>query len=298
MMISKLYKITVFFKKHTKYIWKFIYKLNKIIINIFYPLFKGTFGKSGVDEKSDIIISLTSYPARINTVWMTIETLLRQKKVKPKKVILWLASNQFPNKKIPKKLQNQTKRGLEIKYCDDLKPHKKYYYTFKSYPKNLVVTVDDDVFYNEDFLEQLYKGHIKYPNAVVCNWAHKMTFNKNKLEKYNNWDMYTNELSLLTVPIGCCGVLYNPKFFDEELYDIEKIKKLCFYTDDLWLKFMELKNSVPAVNVNESNIIYFCNIRSSFSGLYKKNTAIGNRNDQNLIKLLEEYPNIFKNVKE
>ena len=41
-----------------------------------------------------VIVSLTSYPKRINTVWITIETLLRQS-FKPDKIILWLATDQF-----------------------------------------------------------------------------------------------------------------------------------------------------------------------------------------------------------
>ena len=265
---------------------------------ILYPLTHFKSRRFGIDQNSNIIISLTSYPARINTVWMTVETLLHQKKVKPKKIILWLAEEQFPNKKIPKTLMRQEKRGLEIRFCDDLKPHKKYYYSFKDYKDSLIITVDDDTFYPEDFVEQLYNGSLEYPNAVICNWAHKITLNNNIIMNYDEWESCTNDLGFRTVPIGCCGILYKPWLFDEEVFNKDKIVECSLYTDDLWLKCMELRNNIPAVNINKANLVYFCNVRSSFSGLYKDNTGVDNRNDKNFKKLLEEYPTIQNKIKE
>ena len=196
------------------------------------------------------MISLTSFPQRINTVWLTIETLLNQKNVQPAKIELWLADEQFPDKRIPKSLLKQMKRGLEIKYCSDLKPHKKYYYSFLENRKKIVITVDDDILYPSDFVEKLYNGSKEYPNTVICNWSHKITFdNKGNINKYDLWDPFTNELSMLTVPIGCCGVLYKPSFFDQELYDIRKIKDISLYTDDLWLKWMEIKNNIGEMGI-------------------------------------------------
>src|SRR5690554_2625875 len=46
------------------------------------------------------VVSLTSYPSRIEDVWISIECLLRQT-FKPDKIILWLAQSEFPEKKIP-----------------------------------------------------------------------------------------------------------------------------------------------------------------------------------------------------
>lgn len=76
-------------------------------------------------------MSLTSYPKRINVVWITIETLLQQT-VKPDEVILWLADSQFKEiEELPEELKVLQKRGLIIRFCDDLKSHKKYFYTMR-----------------------------------------------------------------------------------------------------------------------------------------------------------------------
>ena len=80
-----------------------------------------------IQKNNELIISLTSYPARIKNVHKTTNTLLNQS-LKANKVILWLAENQFPNKEqdLPSKLLAQTTKGLTISwYHKDIKSYKK-----------------------------------------------------------------------------------------------------------------------------------------------------------------------------
>ena len=75
------------------------------------------------DEK--IIVSLTSFPARIDCVGYSIKSLFNQT-VKPDRIILWLATEQFENQEMPELLETLKSKGLEIRFCEDLKSHKKY----------------------------------------------------------------------------------------------------------------------------------------------------------------------------
>ena len=59
-------------------------------------------------RKPLIVVSLTSYPGRIDVVHKTITTLLHQS-LKPDVVILWLAHEQFRNKSLPIDLINLKK---------------------------------------------------------------------------------------------------------------------------------------------------------------------------------------------
>ena len=88
-------------------------------------------------KEDTIIVSLTTYPARIKTVWMTIACLLNQD-YKNMRVILWLSKEQFHDLSgLPSYLQKLQKKGLVIKFKeDDLRSHKKYYYAFSEYPQN------------------------------------------------------------------------------------------------------------------------------------------------------------------
>ena len=74
----------------------------------------------------DLIITLTSFPGRINTISDTLISLLNQS-VSPESIFLWLAEEQFPDKEkdVPPKILHLQKFGLEIKWCKDLKSYKK-----------------------------------------------------------------------------------------------------------------------------------------------------------------------------
>src|SRR5690625_976450 len=113
-----------------------VYRILNRLINYFIPLyyFITPFKKSGVNtvahscNNSRVIVSLTSFPPRMSKLWIVLETLLRQTH-KPDKILLWLASSQIPSLNfVDKKVLKLCKRGVEIRFCEDLKSHKKYFY--------------------------------------------------------------------------------------------------------------------------------------------------------------------------
>lgn len=196
-----------------------------------------------------LIVSLTSYPARISKLWMVIKTLLNQKLVDNYKVILWLSENQFPKglDSLPKSLTNLIEKGLNIRFVsDDLKSHKKYYYAFKEYPNNIVVTVDDDVLYSPILLRTLLDAHDKYSDCVICNRGIKI----NKEKSYRNWDKVDNFMIPVSniMPTGIGGVLYPPHCYNNNIFNIEAIKSTCINGDDLWLNFMCRLNGTKVVH--------------------------------------------------
>jgi hypothetical protein len=186
-----------------------------------------------------VIVSLTSFPGRIDDVWIVIECLFRQT-YKADKILLWLSSSQFEGIELPKKLLEQQDRGLEICFVsDDIRSHKKYYYALKKFSDNIIITVDDDVYYQNEVLEKLMIYHTKFPNQVIGNRGHEILFDSsNNILPYRNWlhNVKKNISSFLFVPTGVGGVLYPPKSLTKELLNVEKIKELCFHADDLWLK--------------------------------------------------------------
>ena len=190
-----------------------------------------------------IIISLTSFPKRINTVWITIETLLRQS-VKPDEIVLWLADKQFDGlDSLPTELLVLQKRGLTIRFCEDLRSHKKYFYAMQEFPDAIVVLVDDDMFYPRDMLKELLKLHKRFPNDICTMTAQVMSFEDDS--KPSQWrnprldELYehSDQLQIFTGS----GSLYPPNALDEATFNSELIKNLCPFADDLWLTFMAHK---------------------------------------------------------
>lgn len=67
-----------------------------------------------------IIVSMTSYPARINTVHLAIRSLLAQK-VLPDKIVLWLCKSDFPNREadLPQSLRDVLWHDVEVRWVDN-----------------------------------------------------------------------------------------------------------------------------------------------------------------------------------
>ena len=197
-----------------------------------------------------LIVSLTSFPARIDRLWLVIETLLRQT-YKPDMVILWLSKEQFPQlETLPTSLLNLQKRGLQIELREgDLRSHKKYYYTLESYPNDIMVTVDDDVFYNSHLLAYLVESANAFPDAICCTNSKIITFAHNELLPYNQWNIKKKYLipTYDTIPIGIGGVLYPVGALDRNVLDKDVFMNYCPNADDIWLKAMGLINHRKAV---------------------------------------------------
>lgn len=207
-----------------------------------------------VNFNSEIVVSLTSFPERINLVHLSIKSALNQT-YRPKKVVLWLSKEQFPNqeKGLPESLLELKECGLEIEFCEDIKPHTKYFYAFKKYPKDLILTIDDDIFYPRDVLEKLFVLSQKKSNCIIANRVREISFEENKVKPYRDWkinQVFNSEPLKNLLPTGVGGVLYRTVFFSESLFDTEIIRKICLNADDIWLRANSLKNDVSVVFTN------------------------------------------------
>lgn len=197
----------------------------------------------GVAEGSGLVVSMTTYEQRLQEVYLTIESIMQQT-VKPNRIILWLAED-MQNIDLPVILRKQMQRGLEVRYCEDLRSYKKLIPTLKLCPNDAIITVDDDVVYSLDLIENLVAAYKKEPECVHCGWAKQMIEKEGMVLDYEKWSGVVTEGSSLTnMPIGCAGVLYPPHCFDEEVMNQDVFMNICKYGDDIWFKAMELKRDV------------------------------------------------------
>ena len=199
-----------------------------------------------------IVASLTSFPARIHCVEYAIKSLMLQT-VKPDRIILWLASEQFPDNKIPDSLEKMKEYGLEIRFCDDLKSHKKYYYAMQEQSEDeLLITYDEDIIYEYNSIEKLVTTFEKFPDYVICNRAQAFhRDNSGKFAPYKSWKVLSNEgvqnPSSMLMPSTGAGCLYPYKILNERVFNREDIEKYAATTDDLWIGFICLYSNVKIV---------------------------------------------------
>ncbi len=205
------------------------------------------YGLIKIKRETPIIISFTSFLPRLDSLHYVVRSLLQQS-IKPDRIILYLGEDVIPED-LPDSLRKMKRYGLEIEFRkDNLKSHKKYYYAMSENPNAIIVTVDDDLIYPSNMLALLLDAYKDYSDCVIAARVHKMTFDQNgNIRPYKEWDYeYTkpSSPSKCLFATGGAGCLYPPHLLDDSLLDATLINQLCLNADDVWLKFMEIRNNV------------------------------------------------------
>lgn len=244
------------------------------------------------NESNRIIISLTSFPARIGKVWLTIETLLRQR-VKPDIIILWLSKEQFAFKsELPKQLLDLEHRGLQIRFVDgDIRSYKKYQYTIVEYPNDNIILVDDDFFYDTDLVENLIEAHEKYPNAICARYGYDMKRNDDgSISEYSQWTfIYEERQPSSEVFFGSGGgTLIRKNILYQDLENIELARELCPTADDVYLNAMARLNHTKICFAHGQHVLAHLSIENDVM-LSDVNIGECAQNDVQINKLNQHY---------
>lgn len=243
------------------------------------------------EREQRIIVSLTTIPERIEYASVVIGIMLCQT-VSPDKIQLYLGKSQFADVVLPPLLREQEKAGVEIFYVEDLKPHTKYFYALQKHPKDIVITVDDDILYGEDLIENLMDSYRQFPKAVSAMRVHQITFTDDgRIAGYNKWKYCCSDhirqprMDLLATGVG--GVLYPPGCMSNEVFRKDIFSTYCAYADDIWLKVIQIICGVPCVLAKE-HVETQCLTGSQQKGLFQEN-VLNNKNDVQLNTLLDFY---------
>ena len=256
-----------------------------------------------MSEKQNYIISLTSYPNRINNAQYAIYSLLNQTK-KPDMVVLYLSFEEFPQKEgsLPYEILRLKEYGLTIRFTKNLKSYKKLIPVLIEYPDSIIITADDDIFYPFDWFEKLHNEHQKDKENILCHRAHRITFkNKNEVNLYKDWKklVVNKKASYLNFCTTGGGVLYPVGCFYKDVLREDIFMKLAPNADDIWFWAMAVLNNrkikiikKPYSKIDKNEL--FKNIQMQSEGLYKQNIVL---NDIQLKNVFEYYPELNKKIK-
>lgn len=240
-------------------------------------------------RKPLIVVSLTSYPGRIDVVHKTITTLLHQS-LKPDVVILWLAYEQFRNKSLPIDLINLKKYGLEIKWCDDIRSYKKLIPALELFPDDIIVTADDDNYYENDWLEKLYNSYIKHPDCISVHKATKFVYSEDGWNWIAGGREYHKAPSFANKLVGVGGVLYPPHSLYKDICNRDLFIKLSPTNDDQWFWFMAVLNGTKICVVDDP-IIHSKPVEGTLKdGLWRVNDQGDKLFSKQFAALLSYYP--------
>lgn len=239
----------------------------------------------------EIIVSLTTHGKRIYDVHLTIESIMEQT-MKANRIILWLDYN-FKHKILPKTLQLLQKRGLEISFCKDIRSYTKIIPSLIKFPNDAIVTIDDDVLYEIDLLENLITAYQENPSYIYCTRFHRILLDKNhNLLPYRKWQWLCPDMdaNVLNFPTGVGGVLYPPHSLDEEVLNESIFMDICTYADDVWLKAMALKKGTLSKKVyTHSSEDFLMNEEVQDIGLRNINIENDFLNDKQISTVFQKY---------
>lgn len=240
----------------------------------------------------EIIVSLTTYGKRLYEVYLAIESIM-QGTVKPNRIILWI-SDDYNTSVMPQTLLLQKKRGLEIEFCKDIRSYTKLIPALRKFPNASIITIDDDLIYPIDLVENLLAVHKIYNRSVCANRVHLLPPDWG--EKYvplNQCEMYTGEMcsSHLFLAEGYAGALYPPGIYDDEIFNESVFMDICKYADDVWFKAMELKSNIPVVyaNINREIDEFLVNPKVQKKALKNINNGIQQMNDVQIKAVFKKY---------
>lgn len=239
-------------------------------------------------RNENVIVSLTSFPARIGFVHLTIESLLRQT-VLPNHIFLWLSKEQFPSENtIPANLKDLQNDIFQIRLVDgDIRSHKKYYYAMSEYPDSIVITTDDDIIYPPNIIKTLLTTSDKYPSCIIANVARTISYNGCYPEEYSHWRIAKALSRTNNVQIGAGCVLYPSHSLYKDCLDLELSQRLAPTVDDLWLNAMARLQGTDVIKTTFKQALLPVIIPKD-----EKLTTInvqGNRNDEQLKSIREYY---------
>ena len=245
-------------------------------------------------RQKKIITSFTSYYKRINYIPYVVESIKAQT-LFPTKIVLTLYKEDYD-------IYNYNLSGVEIiKVNENIKPHKKYFYTMLKYRDYAIITLDDDIYYAPDTIKSLYDSYIKHPNIISGRRTHLINYNENNIiNKYSNWIYQQNQTKSpdynIFITTGAGG-LYPPDILNIEEEFMNLINEV-LTTDDIFLKHLEIIKGIESVWVQNENLLGLNspNISSKVTpdSLFFNNSLL---NDDNINKInIDISDEIIRNI--
>ncbi len=250
-------------------------------------------GINDCKRETPIVISLTSYEDRFADLPVTLYSLLNQS-LKPDRIILWLNEEEWDLQTLPYEITQFIKNGLEIRFVKDIKSYTKVIYAFKEFSDCVIVTADDDIYYQKDWLKRLYMSYISNPKDIQVHRAHQVILKDREFAPYESWNKQIKEESakFSNFLTGVGGVLYPPNCFTKEVLREDIFLKNAPNADDIWFWVMSLVHNkkIRVVQNHYKTLISSNILRQIFcETLYKSNRQ--GKNDKQLENLMKFYKN-------
>lgn len=257
------------------------------------------------DPSSKLVVSLTTYNARLSKLGIVLDSILCQDIDRDYAVSVHLSSEDLQDGVLPLELTHYKNFGVQFFiHSENFRSYKKLVYEYDpESEEKIIVTADDDVIYPKYWLRKLWSTHLQHPRCVVAYRAHFLTF-----DSEGNFIPYTDMMRVrgnpgdrLTprhdlMPTGVSGVLYPPRSLHPACLDSALYLAYAPTADDIWFKASALLNNTLCVQVERSNRHFAFIPQSQETALHEQNIQ-GSRNDVQLRETFNLFPDALQHLK-
>lgn len=228
----------------------------------------GIIPEPNYDYDDQIIITITSWIKRINNVKLVLESILNNSML-PAKIVINLAIEEFLNKEkdLPSDLLEFIKQNkiIEINWVKhNTLVWKKTIPTLLKYPNALILCIDDDFIYPQNFIETFYNKHKELLNIPLVGQIFKI---------FNDYNQHSG-----------CSTLDSFKFIknyikilDKEIYELgdeDTFMTYCYKRAGIHLEYVGQLYGSNMKQIQENNMSYtqshHIHTKSNFNIISKK----------------------------
>jgi hypothetical protein len=235
-------------------------------------------------------VSVTSHPARFNALATSLAALKTQI-LQPQSINVFIADSDMAV--LPDSVKQLEKSGyIKITSCDDLGSGKKLIPALKTQGKHPIITIDDDLYFENDLFLHLMINHYLYPATIIAARVHRLATNEaGEVLSFSEWHKHydlTQGPAKDLMPTTGAGTLFPPKALHEDASDSALYTKLSHNTDDLWWYFQARRKGTLIRRLSGLDHLNFIDSTQEV-GLWKNGNQ--DRNEVNLKALLDQYGN-------
>ena len=201
-------------------------------------------------ENKMVILSMTTIPRRLKRLKDNLPSLLNQSYKFDKLVINIddnLSSEDYEKYNEISNIDDRieiNKAEAKWRSCNKLLP------TIIKYPDEIIITVDDDIFYPKDCVKLLVEEYRKHKDCIITHEINPIFINGNYVGYYNAYDVMLKQKEWGKYFSNCC--LFPPHCFDNtDLFNYDKMMKCTKgLHDELWFWVNSTINGVQCIGLD------------------------------------------------
>lgn len=199
-----------------------------------------------------VIVSMATIPSRMSRLEENMPSILNQSYHFDTLIINILDDLSDDEYKFYEKIKKLDARitlnkcNKKWRSCNKLLP------TLKSHPDDVIITIDDDIYYPVDCFKLLIEQYEKTPDCIIAHEINPLLLNneKNYIDFINGYDIMLMQKEFGKYLSGC--TLYPPHVFDDtDIFDYDKMMYCTNAThDELWFWVQSTLKNVKCVGLN------------------------------------------------